>query len=176
MKKIFQLNSEPVQNQAQNQNQNPVQNQVQNQVQNVAQNPGQTPEKPKRVYKLAPERKICSMAKRSFNYLPQPLKDAHNKKLCVEAVLSAHPQLCPDPLRFWAWLLDEANILATRTWDFSEVCEKNQLDPMAVAQHLVLEGKTVTNNIRMDGLASYGGNIKMFHEKLFTEEAFKKVN
>ena len=162
--------------QEQNPAQNPVQNQIQNTIQNQAQNQVQVPEKAKRAYKLIPERKICSMAKRSFNYLPQPLKDAHNKKLCVEAVLSSHPQLCPDPLRFWAWLLDEANILATRTWDFKEVCEKNQLDPIAVSQHLVLEGKTVTNNIRMDGLASYGGNIKMFHEKLFSEEAFKANN
>ena len=153
---------------------NPVDNQTpENAVAQTA-NAGESPEKPKRVYKLAPERKICAMAKRSFNYLPQPLKDAHNKRLCVEAVLASHPNLCPDPLRFWGWLSDEANILATRTWDFTEVCEKNQLEPIAVAQHLVLEGKTITNKIRMEGLASYGDNIKMYHEKLFDEQDFKK--
>ena len=77
--------------------------------------------------------------------------------------------LIPDPTRYWIWMIDETRKL-TRVWDFKETCEEAGLDPQTVAQHLVLEGKMVCNAIRMDGLAAYGSNIRMFVEPLFHDE------
>ena len=65
--------------------------------------------------------------------------------------------------------MDETNKL-TRVWDFAETCEAAGLNPLTVAQHLILEGKAVCNAIRLEGLAAYGSNIRMFVEPLFVDE------
>ena len=127
---------------------------------------GKTNDK-KKPRKLAPEWQLATMIKRKFQKLPAPLQNTDNKRVCIEDVLAGHPRHCPDPMRFKVWLAGEANMLADRTWDFQKTCAEAKInDIQAVAQHLVLEGKRVCNDIRINGLAAYGGNIKMFSERL----------
>lgn len=117
--------------------------------------------------RLAPEWQLATMMKRKFQKLPAPLQNTENKRICIEDVLAGHPKLCPDPMRFRVWLAEEAHMLAERAWDFKDTCKKAKIDDAeAVAQHLVLEGKRVCNDILISGLAAYGGNIRMFTEKL----------
>lgn len=133
-----------------------------------------TEDKPKRVYKIENEQRLTTMINRKFQNLPAGLQNTENKKMCVDMVLASHPQLCPDPLRFWLWLNDRAKEMVDRTWDFQATCNRLGVDAEAVAQHLILEGKRTCNSIRLNGLASYGGNIRMFGTKIFDVGAIIK--
>jgi hypothetical protein len=44
------------------------------------------------------------------------------------------------------------------------------LDPQAVAEHLVLEGKANWTKVLKDGLESYGEKAKMFKERLYVDK------
>lgn len=123
----------------------------------------------RKVYELQPEWKISLIAKRRFMNLPSYFQNGAGKEACVKEALAMRKDLIPDPTRYWIWMIDETRKL-TRVWDFKETCEEAGLDPQTVAQHLVLEGKMVCNAIRMDGLAAYGSNIRMFVEPLFHDE------
>ncbi len=123
----------------------------------------------KKAYELASEWKISVIAKRKFLNLPSILQNGAGKEACVKEALASHKELIPDPTRYWIWLVDETRKL-TRVWDFVETCEEAGVDPVTVAQHLILEGKMVCNAVRMEGLAAYGSNIRMFVEPLFHDE------
>ncbi len=123
----------------------------------------------KKAYELAPEWKISVISKRRFMNLPSILQNGAGKEACVKDALAAHKELIPDPTRYWIWLVDETRKL-TRVWDFEETCEEAGVNPLTVAQHLILEGKMVCNAVRMEGLAAYGSNIRMFVEPLFHDE------
>ena len=123
----------------------------------------------RKAYELRSEWKVSLIAKRRFMGLPTAFQDGKGKETCVKEVLAMRKDLIPDPTRYWIWMIDETRKL-TRVWDFKETCEEAGLDPQTVAQHLVLEGKMVCNAIRMDGLAAYGSNIRMFVEPLFHDE------
>lgn len=123
----------------------------------------------KKAYELAPEWKISLIAKRKFMALPSVLQNGAGKEACVKESLASHKDLIPDPTRYWIWMVDETRKLI-RVWDFEESCAKAGVNPLTVAQHLILEGKMVCNAIRLEGLAAYGSNIRMFVEPLFKDE------
>lgn len=125
--------------------------------------------------KLTPEWQLATMIRRKFLGLPPGLQTTQNTRLCMESIVASHPHLCPDPMRYRVWLSEEAHMLACRTWDFKDVCKEAKIENNeAVAQHLILEGKRVCNDIRINGLAAYGGNIKMFTEKLIDIDGLLK--
>lgn len=146
-------------------------NQTNTQAEQQMQVPEETAEEKivRKAYEIAPEWKISQIAKRKFMNLPSAFQNGTGKEACVKEALSAHKELIPDPTRYWIWLIDETRKLV-RVWDFIETCEKVGRDPQTVAQHLILEGKAVCNAIRMEGLAAYGSNIRMFREELFKDE------
>lgn len=133
--------------------------------------PDETPEQKivRNAYEIAPEWKISLIAKRRFMNLPSAFQNSVGKEACIKEALTSHKELIPDPTRYWIWLIDETRKL-TRVWDFEETCAEKGLDPQTVAQHLILEGKAVCNAIRMEGLAAYGSNIRMFVDPLFEDE------
>mgnify|MGYP007069856155 CR=1 FL=1 len=123
----------------------------------------------KKAYELAPEWKISVIAKRKFLNLPSILQNGAGKEACVKDTLASHKNLIPDPTRYWLWMVDETRKLI-RVWDFEETCVEAGRNPLTVAQHLILEGKMVCNAVRLEGLAAYGSNIRMFVEPLFHDE------
>ena len=123
----------------------------------------------RKAYELAPEWNISKIAKRKFMSLPAAFQNGAGKEACVKEALASHKDLIPDPTRYWIWLVDETRKLI-RVWDFVETCEDAGVDPQTVAQHLIIEGKMVCNAIRLEGLAAYGSNIRMFVEPLFQDE------
>ena len=123
----------------------------------------------RKAYELAPEWKISIIAKRRFLNLPAAFQNGAGKEACVKEALSSHKELIPDPTRYWIWLVDETRKLI-RVWDFEDTCKAAGRNPQTVAQHLILEGKMVCNAIRMEGLAAYGSNIRMFVDPLFEDE------
>ena len=123
----------------------------------------------RRAYEIAPEWKISIIAKRKFMGLPSAFQNSVGKEACIKEALASHKELIPDPTRYWIWLIDETKKL-TRVWDFEETCEALGLKPLTVAQHLILEGKQVCNAIRLEGLAAYGSNVRMFVDSLFKDE------
>ena len=123
----------------------------------------------KRAYELAPEWKISQIAKKKFLALPSFFQNGAGKEACVKEALAGHKDLIPDPTRYWIWLVDETKKLI-RVWDFEETCADAEVDPLTVAQHLILEGKMVCNAVRLEGLAAYGSKIRMFVEPLFHDE------
>ena len=123
----------------------------------------------KRAYEMAPEWKISIIAKRKFLSLPRTLQTGAGKEACVNDTLATHRNLIPDTTRYWLWMEDEAKKLI-RVWDFEETCKEAGVDPITVAEHLILEGKMVCNAVKMEGLAAYGSKIRMFVEPLFKDE------
>ena len=123
----------------------------------------------RKAYELPPEWKISQSAKRRFLSLPSSLQTSKGKEACIKEALASHKEWVPDPTRYWIWLIDETYKL-TRVWDFKETCMEAGVDPLTVAQHLILEGKMVCNAIRMEGLKAYGSNIRMFVDPLFMDE------
>lgn len=123
----------------------------------------------RRAYEIAPEWKISNIAKRRFMNLPSAFQNSAGKEACIKEALASHKELIPDPTRYWIWLIDETNKL-TRVWDFDDTCKTAGLDARTVAQHLIFEGKSVCNAIRLEGLAAYGSNIRMFVDPLFEDE------
>ena len=131
----------------------------------------ETPEEKivRKAYEIAPEWRISIIAKRRFMNLPSAFQTSEGKEACIREALAAHKELIPDSTRYWIWIVDETEKL-TRVWDFKDTCEKAGVNPKNVAQHLILEGKSVCNAIRLEGLAAYGSNIRMFVEPLFVDE------
>ena len=120
----------------------------------------------KRTYTVNPNQLACSAGMRKFAALPAELQDTKTKLACIICVLVARKI---DNGRFWSWVNDQTALLR-RTFDFDDVCKKNGKDPQHVAEHLVLEGKKVCNGIRLDGLATYKGDINLFGDPLIPEE------
>ena len=122
---------------------------------------------PRRKRVVDPMALLDSLVLRKFKTLPSDLQNTETKVACINAVLASHKEKCGDPARFYGWILGQA-ALVKRTFDFMTVCEQKGLKGFEqnVAEHLVIEGKAVCNNIRMNGLASYEGNLGMFRDKL----------
>ena len=116
---------------------------------------------------------ICRLVRSMFDRLPRELQNLQTKQSCIAAVVDRHNDKVGDLGDFYGWLLKRAEEIR-RTFDFKNVCEANGLstdkEQQAVSEHLVLEPKSVINKIRMEGLATYQGNIKMFRDRLVPVE------
>ena len=88
------------------------------------------------------------------------------------ATLNMAVRLCPkyysDCFRFWQDLLDEANLLLDSK-RFEKACSAWKLEPKAVAEHLVCEGKATLNKVLKEGLENYGQKARMFTERLYDD-------
>ena len=117
--------------------------------------------------------KLGTLSTRMFRRLPADLQNTETKVSCINAVLAKHREILGDSARFYSWLLARAEEVK-RTFDFKPVCESKGLssenEQQAVAEHLVLEGKALCNSIRLNGLATYDGNIRMFRKRLVPEQ------
>lgn len=122
----------------------------------------------KRKYNAAPEWKICGIASKRFDRLPNEIQNTDNKRIIINTVLSENVSICPDAGDWWSWLEDQASLLL-RTWDFKDTCQKYNLDSQAVAEHLVLYGKKANIEIRLNGLATLGNVIRQYGERLFKD-------
>ena len=127
--------------------------------------------KTSRKRKVDPMVQLNSQIIKKFRSLPSDLQNTSTKVSCINSVLASNKEKCGDPSQFYGWILNQAE-LVMRTFDFKDVCKNKDLEghEQAVAEHLVLEGKAECNNIRMNGLATYQGNIKRFREKLVPDQ------
>ena len=120
-----------------------------------------------------PMQAINTMVLRKFKNLPSDMQTCETKRSCINAVLASHKEKCGDAARYYGWILYQAS-LVKRTFDFKSGCEQKGLtseeEQQAVAEHLVIDGKAVCNNIRLNGLASFTGNIRMYRERLVPVE------
>jgi hypothetical protein len=96
-------------------------------------------------------------------------QNTENKRAAIDLALGLKKKYYPDKLRFWQDLLDEAKIILDSR-RFHDSCGKLKLDPQAVAEHLVLEGKANWTKVLKDGLESYGEKAKMFKERLYIDK------
>jgi hypothetical protein len=96
-------------------------------------------------------------------------QNTENKRAAIDLALGLKKKYYPDKLRFWQDLLDEAKIILDSR-RFHDSCGKLKLDPQAVAEHLVLEGKANWTKVLKDGLESYGEKAKMFKERLYVDK------
>lgn len=116
---------------------------------------------------------IAKLVRNMFDRLPRVLQNLETKQSCIAAVVDRNNDKVGDLGDFYGWLLKRAEEIR-RTFDFKNVCVSNGLssdeEQQAVAEHLVLEPKSVINKIRMEGLVTYQGNIKMFRERLVPVE------
>lgn len=115
---------------------------------------------------------VCRLMRSMFDRLPRELQKLETKQSCIAAVVDRHNDKVGDLGDFYGWLLKRAEEIR-RTYDFKDVCESKGLssdeEQQAVSEHLVLEPKAVINKIRMEGLVTYQGNIKMFRDRLVPE-------
>ena len=125
--------------------------------------------KTSRKRRVDPMLALCVLIMSMFKRLPVDLQKTETKVSCINAVLAKHREKCGDSARFYSWLLARAEEIR-RTYDFKPVCESKGLtsedEQQAVAEHLVLEGKATCTNIRLNGLATYDGDIRMFRNRL----------
>lgn len=116
---------------------------------------------------------IAKLVRNMFDRLPRVLQNLETKQACISAAVARHYEKVGDLGDFYGWLMKRAEEIR-HAWDFKSVCEANGLnsdeEQQAVSEHLVLEPKSVINKIRMEGLATFQGNIKMYRERLVPVE------
>ncbi len=123
----------------------------------------------KRKYRIDPNQSASAAGMRKFASLPADLQDTKTKLACILCVLVARKM---DVGRYWSWVYEQT-ILLRRTFDFDTTCKVQGKNPQYVAEHLVLQGKKACTNIRLNGLATYNGDIKLFGDPLIPEESRK---
>jgi len=98
------------------------------------------------------------------------LQNTKTKKATLDLAIRLCSKYYPDTFRFWQDLLDEANKLLDSN-RFNKYCnDVLKLDPQAVAEHLVVEGKATMNKVLKDGLENYGEKARMFSERLYSDD------
>lgn len=112
---------------------------------------------------------VTSLSKRFFGSFDEKAQDTANKRAALNLALGLRKKYYPDKLRFWQDLLDESNVILDSV-RFNEACKKMGLNPQAVAEHLVCEGKAVWTKVLKDGLESYGQKVYMFKERLYDDK------
>lgn len=95
-------------------------------------------------------------------------QNTKNKRAALNMAISLKKSYYPDRLRFWQELLDEANVLLDSK-RFCDSCARMKLDPQAVAEHLVVEGKAKWMKVLKEGLENYGEKVMMFKERLYED-------
>ena len=126
---------------------------------------------PKR--KTDPKQILAKQIRELFDLLPPDLQKTETKQSCIYTIIDRNNGKCGDRGDFFGWLMKRAWEIR-RTWDFKSECEKAGLsteeEQIAVSEHLALEPKAIITKIRLDGLITYDGNIKMFRDRLIPEE------
>jgi hypothetical protein len=97
------------------------------------------------------------------------MQNTKTKRETLNLAVRLCPKYYSDTFRFWQDLLDEANILLDSN-RFNKYCnDVLKLDPQAVAEHLVVEGKATVNKVLKEGLENYGEKARMFSERLYVD-------
>jgi hypothetical protein len=103
-----------------------------------------------------------------YDAYDENMQNTETKRMALNLAIGMSRTYYPDRFRFWQDLLDEANILLDSK-RFCNSCAEMNLDPQAVAEHLVVEGKATLNQVLKLGLENYGEKAKMFHERLYVD-------
>ena len=111
---------------------------------------------------------VITRFKKIFSSYDENMQTTEIKRASLNIAVCLSKKYYPDRFRFWQDLLDEANILLDSR-RFNTSCEEMKLDPQAVAEHLVVEGKATVNRVLKYGLENYGEKAKMFHERLYVD-------
>lgn len=108
-----------------------------------------------------------------FNAYDEGMQNTTTKRDTLNLAIRLSPKYYSDSFRFWQDLLDEANLLLDSN-RFNKYCnDVLKLDPRAVAEHLVVEGKATVNKVLKEGLENYGEKARMFKERLYSDEKRK---
>jgi len=104
-----------------------------------------------------------------FSAYDESMQNTKTKRETLNLAVRLCPKYYSDTFRFWQDLLDEANILLDSN-RFNKYCnDVLKLDPQAVAEHLVVEGKATVNKVLKEGLENYGEKARMFSERLYVD-------
>ena len=105
-----------------------------------------------------------------YGALDESMQNLETKRATLNLAVRLCPKYYSDAFRFWQDLLDEANVLKDSI-RFNNYCKDNlKYDPQAVAEHLVVEGKATVNKVLKEGPESYGEKIRMFKDRLYTDD------
>lgn len=104
-----------------------------------------------------------------YDAYDENMQNTETKRMALNLAIGMSRSYYPDRFRFWQDLLDEANILLDSK-RFCNSCAEMGLDPQAVAEHLVVEGKATLNSVLKFGLENYGEKARMFHERLYEDK------
>jgi hypothetical protein len=108
-----------------------------------------------------------------FGAYDEGMQNTQTKKATLNLAIRLCSKYYPDTFRFWQDLLDEANILLDSK-RFNNYCnDVLKLDPQAVAEHIVVEGKATVNKVLKEGLENYGQKARMFGLRLYSYEKRK---
>lgn len=120
----------------------------------------------KRKYKVQPVYSVMTKARRQF--LRQVRQDTETKTLCIEANM---PKVegAEDALAIWGDFMTEAKRLMDSV-RFITYCKDLGLNPGHVAEHLVFEGKSIVNQVLMEGPAFIGEKLNMFKGRICSDD------
>lgn len=117
-----------------------------------------------RKYNVQPVYAVIAKARAQF--FRQIEQNTEVKRACIKRHI--YP-LYDDSSRFWCDLLNEANdLLDSRK--FNDYCNKNRLNPDAVAEHIIFEGKATKRAVQKNGPEVLGTMSDLFREKLIKKE------
>lgn len=95
-------------------------------------------------------------------------QNTETKRLALNIAVGMSRDHYPDRFRFWQDLRDQANLVLDSK-RFERECNEWGLDPQAVAEHLVVEGKSTLNFVLKNGLKAYGEKARMFKDPLYSD-------
>ena len=131
------------------------------------------PGKQKRNYTQDPMYAVLKKARKQFER--QVIQDNITKRKCILANIK---DFYSDGLRFWTDFNKEVGSLLDSK-KFCEYCEKHGHNSKFVAEHILVEGKTLKQNVLRDGLGVgvTSERIKMFNGALFddTEKIYNEA-
>ena len=119
-----------------------------------------------------PMQNVLMQAMKKHRALPLALRSQQTIIACLADAAEKQLSKIGSVSAFWAYLQDQARIVRERTFDFATVCGERGLIgyEQAIAENLVFAGKAVCNKVRMDGLASYEGDLSQLTERLVPEQ------
>lgn len=111
---------------------------------------------------------VLTRFRKVFASYDESEQNTETKRLALNIAVGMSRDLFPDRFRFWQDLRDEANIVLDSK-RFERECNEWGLDPQAVAEHLVVEGKATLNFVLKNGLKAYGEKARMFKDPLYVD-------
>ena len=118
--------------------------------------------------KLNPLYVVIRKFKTIWPSFDENMQNTSTKRATLNLAVRLSSKYYGDSFRFWQDLLDEANLLLDSK-RFENACAAWGLDPRAVAEHLVCEGKATVNKVLKEGLENYGEKARMFSERLYVD-------